>query len=116
MQYCFCNVTIILVVVKVKAKAERCLLLGRAPSDGRGGRSALRQSIPPRHPHHTPAMQSLSRSAYSDAFSYSDPKATGSLLKARMAAAREVNERLAQYFSERADVSVQLHTVCVIYC
>jgi hypothetical protein len=53
-----------------------------------------------------PNMQSISRSAYSDAFSYSDPKATGNLLKARMAAAREVNERLAQYFSERAEVSV----------
>lgn len=49
-------------------------------------------------------MQSLSRTAYTDAFAYSDPKATGSLLKARMAAAKEVNERLAHYFSERAEV------------
>lgn len=58
--------------------------------------------------HHTPctssAMQSLSRTAYSDAFGYSDPKATSNLLKARMAAAKEVNERLAQYFSERSEV------------
>ena len=49
---------------------------------------------------------SLSRSAYAEAFQHNDPAATARLLKARVQGGREVNERLADYFSERAEVSI----------
>lgn len=48
---------------------------------------------------------SLSRSAYSDAFLQDDsPARVGNLLRARLAAARETNDRLADFIAERAEV------------
>lgn len=53
---------------------------------------------------HTHTMDSLSRTAYLDAFSNDPPATVGKLLSNRLGAAGEVNERLAEYFAERAEV------------
>lgn len=57
-------------------------------------------------------MAGLSRSAYSDAFQHNDPGATGRLLRARVQAGKEVNDRLADYFSERAEVRARIEPRC----
>lgn len=49
-------------------------------------------------------MQSLSPSAYADAFGSDDAERVNGLLTRRLQGGREVRERLAAYFAQRAEV------------
>ena len=66
---------------------------------------AFRPSQPAQSP--VAEMQSLSSSAYADAFGNEEVSRVNTLLTSRVQGGRQVRERLAEYFAARAEVSRQ---------